>query len=129
MTRANVIVVVLCFLILPACEDSGTAPAYFRSGTFDHSAFDTRGVPVASGLLTISRNGSKITGSWGFHDGSYGELMGRMEKVSIELELYHGFADHNLVLQGRLTACNYTGPWTRYGWAFLGRGSFTATLR
>lgn len=115
--------------ILVSCEDAGTSIGEFQTLSFNYSAHDSSGILTAKGTLNFTRNNSDITGSWHFDDGRSGNLAGKIENDTIEVDLYPGFADHNLILRGRLSDNTYTGEWIMYGWAILGRGTFNATVK
>ena len=112
-----------------ACKESNVSSNEFQSGTFNYIAYDTLGTITTTGSLTLARNDSKISGNWSFNDGRSGDLSGKIDKDSIELELYPGYADHNLTLKGKFSNNTYTGEWILYGWAILGRGTFKASMK
>jgi hypothetical protein len=112
-----------------ACKDSIVSSNEFQSGTFSYIAYDTLSTITTTGSLILTRSDSKISGTWNFSDGRSGDLVGKIDKDSIELELYPGFADHNLTLTGKFSNNTYTGEWILYGWAILGRGTFKASMK
>jgi len=117
------------FFVIFACKDSNVSSSEFRSGTYDYIAYDTLGTITTTGTLILARSDSKISGTWNFNDGSSGDLIGKIDKDNIELELYPGFADHNLGLSGKFSNNTYSGEWIKYGWALMGRGTFIARVK
>lgn len=96
---------------------------------FDYSAYDTVGNLVTTGMLTLSRTDSQVTGSWQFNDGQSGNLLGSMVGDNIWIDLNPGYVDNNLILRGRRSGRTYVGEWVKYGYAIIGRGTFVADMR
>ena len=109
-----------------ACKDSGVSPCEFKSGTYNYISYDTLGIMATTGSLILSRSDSKISGTWNFNDGRSGNLVGKIDKDSIELYLYPGGVDHYLTLMGKFSNNIYTGKWILYGWGIRGKGTFKA---
>ncbi len=114
---------------LYACKDSEVSSSEFKSGTYNYIAYDTIGTITTTGSLLLTRSDTKISGTWNFNDGSSGDLIGKIDKDNIELELYPGYVDHNLSLSGKLSNNTIAGDWIKYGWALLGRGTFLASTK
>ena len=127
--KGMMILVAFLFVGLLGCKESVTSTAEFQSGVFDYSAYDAAGGLSTSGTLTLSRNDSQVTGSWQFNNGQSGRLVGKFLSDSIALDLNPGWMDNNLILEGRLSGKTYSGKWTFYGYAPLGRGTFVANMR
>ncbi len=116
---------------LMACSDYGvsttdtnTQPPY----KFKYKSYDSYGVPYATGTLNLWIDNSHVTGYWRMDNGETGILAGSIEGDSIQIDLYPGYADHNLILTGRVSGNGFAGEWVRYGWVILGRGTFVATM-
>jgi hypothetical protein len=114
------------------CEDYGDSVAYNRLPlfiSFNYTAYDTLGAVSATGTLNLSTDDSHVSGFWKFDDGRAGNLAGSIVSDKIQIDLYPGYADHNLILTGRFSGTTFSGEWIMYGWAILGRGSFIAKVK
>ena len=112
----------ISLIILNSCEDnpvkSNLRGLYFFSG------FDSKGVAIAEGWLTLELTDStNISGEWNINeiDNSQnfeyfegkGDLVGGKNNDEIWVELYPDFVDNNLHLLGRLNNNNFSGNWAR----------------
>lgn len=127
--KATMLLFAFLSVELLGCKESITSNTEFHLGMFDYSAYDTVGNLATTGLLTLSRTDSQVTGSWQFNDGQSGNLIGTMVGDSIGLDLNPGYVDNNLILRGKLSGKTYAGEWVKYGYAIIGRGSFVANMR
>jgi len=112
-----------------SCKNSIVSPNEFTSGVYNYVAYDTLGIITTTGSLILSRNDSKISGTWSFNDGNSGDLVGKIDKDSIELELYPGWADMSLNMTGKLLYNTIIGKWNSYGWVLMGKGTFKASIK
>jgi hypothetical protein len=112
-----------------SCKNSIVSPNEFTSGFYNYVAYDTLDIITTTGSLILSRNDSKISGTWSFNDGNSGDLVGKIDKDSIELELYPGWADMSLNMTGKLLYNTIIGKWNSYGWVLMGKGTFKASIK
>jgi hypothetical protein len=112
-----------------SCKNSIVSPNEFTCGVYNYVAYDTLGIITTTGSLILSRNDSKISGTWSFNDGNSGDLVGKIDKDSIELELYPGWADMSLNMTGKLLYNTIIGKWNSYGWVLMGKGTFKASIK
>jgi hypothetical protein len=130
MPRISFVFIVAIGLL--GCQDYGGSSANVRLPSyisFNYTAYDTLGVVTEKGTLHLSTDNSHVTGYWTFDDGSTGNLAGSIDNDMIQIDLYPGYADHNLILTGRYSGSAFSGEWILYGWSLLGRGSFIATVQ
>jgi hypothetical protein len=134
------IAIVAAALFLCRCEDqgSGTGVGPVPSGAYRYTSYDTNGVPVVRGWITLVYQDSPlITGEWrldkigdpqgiGPQIGS-GRLVGSFQNGKLVIELNPQFRDNNLQLVGEFNNGEYKGEW--FWISFIGitnRGTFRA---
>jgi len=126
--------------ILPGCQDGGggTGVGPVPSGAYHYTSYDTNGVAVVRGWLTITyQDSSHITGEWrlykigdpqgiGPQSGS-GKLVGSFYEGKLIIELNPQFRDNNLQLVGSLQQGYYRGEWIWISFVGItGKGTFEA---
>jgi hypothetical protein len=131
---------VLVVSLLVSCEDggSGTGVESVPSGAYHYTSYDTNGVAVVGGWLTITyQDSSHITGEWrlykigdpqgiGPQSGS-GKLVGSFYEGKLIIELNPQFRDNNLQLVGSLQQGYYRGEWIWISFVGItGKGTFEA---
>jgi hypothetical protein len=122
-------------IALVGCRDYGDEPAHTQDSSsypsylfFNYKAYDSLGALSATGSMVFTIYNSRVTGGWKFDGGREGTLLGTYDKGTIQIDLYPGYADHNLILTGKMTGETFSGEWVMYGWTVLGRGRFVATV-
>ena len=120
---------------LVGCTDYGDEPATIDNSSpypthiaYNYKSYDSLGALSASGLMFVTIYNSRVSGSWMFDDGRQGTLAGTYDRGTVQIDLYPGCADHNLILTGKMTGDTFSGEWVMYGWTILGRGRFVATV-
>jgi len=122
------------------CGDA-TGPDAVPQGAYAYSGFDESGALVIQGWLTLdTHDPARVTGAWhlepvgnvanlGPQTGD-GRLAGQANGNVVVVDLNPGFADNNVVLDGRLGDGTYDGRWTYSGLAGpINSGTFTADQR
>ena len=122
------------------CGDA-TGPDAVPQGGYAYTGFDEDGTVVVQGWLTLdTHDPAHVTGTWhlepvgnvpnlGPQTGD-GRLTGQAQGNALVIDLNPGFADNNVVLDGRLGDGTYDGRWTYSGFAGpVGSGTFTADVR
>lgn len=126
--------------LLPSCEDNGSGMGVgpVPSGAYRYASYDTNGVAVVRGWLTIMyQDSGHITGEWslgkiGNPQGigpqvGRGNLVGSFYEGKLLIELNPQFRDSNLQLVGKLENGYYRGEWFWISFAGIsGRGTFEA---
>jgi hypothetical protein len=123
-----------------SCEDGGseTGVGQVPSGAYRYTSYDTNGVAVVRGWLTITyQDSAHITGEWrldkignpqgiGPQVGS-GKLAGSFHEGKLIVELNPQFRDNNLQLVGYFQQGDYRGEWFWISFVGItGRGTFEA---
>jgi hypothetical protein len=128
--------IVILALGIASCGNGTPAPS--ELGRYAYTAFDSLGVEVARGWLTISsKDSTTISGNWdigavgtpdniGPQVGS-GELTGLWHDGQLLIELNPQYADNNVSLIGSYDGERYGGTWMYTGFpGILNHGSFSA---
>lgn len=123
------------------CQDRGNPVSRgpVPAGSYRYQGFDSEGASIVVGVISISyRDSVSVVGEWALQNigpasniwpqiGT-GLLTGRVDGRSISIDLNPGWADNNVVLDGKLVDGRIEGQWT---WiTFAGpttRGTFVAT--
>jgi hypothetical protein len=108
-----------------------------------YKGFDTNGNLVVEGVLNLTVGATnRVQGDWrlqevkpsklkklGPQTGS-GKVEGEIKQDRINLDLNPGWADNNIILNGRVTTTNILGTWGYYGFAGeLAGGKFEAVKK
>jgi hypothetical protein len=121
--------VTLCvaLLLFASCQDLGTANAESFLGHYSYKAYDTLGIQIAVGTLSLFKNNAKVSGHWTFTDGRSGELEGTASNGNLSLNLNPKHVDDNLLLLGTLAGDMFAGTWQQIGFpGVMARGTFRA---
>ncbi len=114
-------VLYLCLLFFIACDDNSVGT--LTDGVYNYVAYDSLGVIVAKGTLTIKfKDSTNVTGEWeikkvgdpqniGPQTGS-GELEGTFNDGVLALGLNPGYVDNNVFLEGEPENNKYEGKWS-----------------
>jgi hypothetical protein len=137
---APLLAVALAALAASGCDDM-TGPGPIPSGGYAYTGFDSSGVVVVTGWLTLDlRDPARVTGEWrlepvgnpqniGPQTGE-GRLQGAMADGMLQVDLNPGSADNNVLLDGTLAGNAFRGRWMYSGFAgVLNEGSFEALRR
>ncbi len=122
-----------------SCRDITVSPSYETN--YHYEAFDKNGKLGVSGLLTINfKDSPDLQGEWELssEDDSLdmgaqvgeGQLEGTVQGDTIFINLHPGFADHNVILYGKIANDSLTGQW--WWITFIGptnQGTFVATKK
>jgi len=110
----------------PGCivNDDTAKNGSVPSGAFEYAGFDSTGKPITKGWLTlIYGDSSRISGSWHLdpivdpqrvgHPTGSGTLRGSATHDVVCVDLFPGYADHNLLLRGTVSGNQFVGEWHR----------------
>jgi hypothetical protein len=147
MTRSRISLVVSFAILIfsQGCRDSGDSPVNSllpgpTPSTYDYRAYTSGGTLAVVGTITLQiRDSLSLTGTWANEGVSdlnkigpqvgAGTLVGKLDGLSISVNLNPGWADNNVILAGSVEADKISGTWT---WvSFIGptsSGKFEATL-
>ena len=122
-----------------SCHDLNVSPSYETK--YQYEAFDNDGKLGVYGLLTINfKDSPDLQGKWEFFSENdslemgaqigEGQLEGSVQGDTISINLHPGYADHNVILHGKIANSSLTGQWS---WiTFIGptnQGNFVATKK
>ena len=141
--RTLCLILFLTALMMSACKDIGdpvssTPPVRNSPDSYNYRAYDSKGVLVVSGLMTLAFSDSgTIHGTWSLQNVAQGEdvgpqtgngtLTGSVTGTLVSINLNPGWVDNNIFLAGSLGTDRLIGTWM---WStFVGptsRGTFEA---
>ena len=122
-----------------SCRDLNISPSY--EAKYHYEALDNDGKLGVSGLFTINfKDSPDLQGKWEFFSENdslemgaqvgEGQLEGWVQGDTISINLHPGYADHNVILHGRIENKSISGQWS---WiTFSGptnQGTFVATKK
>jgi len=122
-----------------SCSDSVVSPSY--ETTYNYKAYDNAGKLGVTGFLTIDfKDTPELLGRWEFssEDDSLemgaqvgeGQLEGTVQGDTLWIDLHPGYADHNIIFNGKIEDDIISGQWSWITTVGIpSQGTFVATKK
>ncbi|MBN1397184.1 MAG: hypothetical protein JXA06_04045 [Bacteroidetes bacterium] len=133
----KVLLTAIIFILSAGCGEDNSVQTV-TSEPFSYTAYNTSGVPIVNGWMTIYiQDSSKVTGEWHFSKIGdpedigpcigEGNLVGSVNIEHLHINLNPKYKDNNVFLIGNIQADKFEGEWVWGGFAgIINTGSFIA---